>query len=152
MSRMVHTGLAPYDPADEVDKLEERKQKESGPVKTSLDLNEFLVFNGKDAFQGRRGKWLTVDKMGGVVVTHEIGKTLPVEAMVELRLNRRGNILVMKEAPGGLPAKPIYPKRGMARRIPCAALKKTLLELGVTLPARFVAEWDEELKAWVGRR
>lgn len=153
MSRAAHAGLVPsYDPAEEAKKLEERKQKESGPVKTSLALEEFVTFEASSS-QNRRGKWLSVNGRGEVIVSHEIGKTLPPEAAIELRLNRAGTILVMKESPTGMPARIIYLKdRGMARRIVCHPLKKALLDLEVTLPVRFAATWDEELRAWVGRR
>lgn len=150
---MGHTGLVvdPLDPTEEARKLEERARKESGPVKNTFDLEQFTVFDAQAGYRGK-GKWLTVDKWGAVVVSSEIGKVLPSEATVELRLNRKGTILIMRESPTGLPAKVIYSKRGMARRIACYLLKKALLDLGVTLPVRFAATWDPELGAWVGKR
>lgn len=154
MSRHNFTGLAvdPLDPAEEAAKLEERKKQESGPVKTSLALEEFMAFEASSS-QNRRGKWLSVNIRGEVIVSHEIGKVLPPEAIVELLLNQAGTILVMRESPTGMLARIIYLKgRGMARRIICHPLKKALLDLGVTLPARFAATWSEEHKAWVGKR
>lgn len=142
MSRIAHTGLASsYDPAEEAEKLEERKRQESGPVKQTLALDEFVTFSSQEK-SGRGSKVVTITARGEVLISRAL--ILPLETRVELLLNRRGNILVMRESPKGIPFKM---QRGC-----CTALKNALVSAGAELPVKFVMEWDEELGAWVGRR
>lgn len=120
----------------------------AGPVKTSLDLSQFIMFNGQKT-RGRRGKWMSVNTRGDITISDEIGREIKGE-MAKFYLNRKGTILVMKESLDGIRLR--HDKRSNARHASCTPLKNKLIELGVKPVARFVAEWDEELKAWVGRR
>ncbi len=131
------------------DEKQEPEQASGGPVKTTLDLSCFIWFNGQRS-QGRRGKWMSIGVRGEVSISHEIGKELPEDTRVEFFLNKKGTILVMREKLNGLHVR--QTKKSEARRVSCTSLKNTLLDLGVQLPARFVAEWEPELQAWVGRR
>ena len=141
----------PYDRAAEVQAEITDAAAKSGPVKTSLDLGSFLRFDGKNS-QGRKGKWLNVNNNGGVTISSEIGKALSDGALVELLLNRRGTILVLRESLQGISFRRTHSKRSHGCQVSCKALKAQLMEMDIPLPVRFVAEWDEDLRAWVGRR
>lgn len=130
--------------------LERRVREESGPVKTVLDLSEFICFS-QSATRGARGEFIRVSSKD-VTISHGIGKNYEPGTRVELLLNRKGTILVVREAKkGGMPLRAFGPK-SKAKRVACRELINTLKTLGVELPAKFYAYWDEELKAWVGRR
>lgn len=137
---------------------DEQTSQPPNPVKTRLDLSFFQRFEGTGRQgQGYRGKWFRVYKGVEVGISAEIGKTLPDDALLELLLNRTGTILVARESPNGIRFRRNYQKegqqhKGKAGRVTCKALVNALLELNVELPVVFKAEWDEELKAWVGRR
>lgn len=134
------------------DNLERRKKAESGPVKETLDLNQFTRFNIKSSkYRGRSGVWLSVDTRGDVGISHEIGKNYQPGTTVEFFLNKKGTILVMRPASDGIPMRNYCRKSG-AKKCCCKALRNTLRDLGVELPVRFWARWDEQLQAWVGRR
>ncbi len=139
---------------EEEDKLERRKRAESGPVTTKLDLTQFTVFNRDTVlFRGRRGKWISVTATGEVFFSHEIGKNCADSAKFEVLLNRKGTILIVRENPQkGFPSRPSSAKKTRSKLVSCSAVKNALIKLGVKLPVRFYAEWDEELKAWVGKR
>lgn len=132
-----------------IDEPAKEPEQANGPVKTTLDLSCFIKFDGQKS-QGRRGKWMSMGVRGELGISHEIGKTLPESAMAEFYLNRKGTILVMRESINGIPLRKT--NKSEARKAFCHALKVKLQELGVKLPARFIAEWDAELGAWVGRR
>lgn len=70
------------------------------------------------------------------------------------KIVNRGTILVMREEPDGMPLTKMYKttQRSLMRRCTCREIARALEQAGVKLPARFIAEWDEELQAWVGRR
>lgn len=123
-------------------------EQANGPVKTTLDLSEFIRFDGQKS-QSQRGKWIGINQRD-ITISHEIGKTLPPESKVEFYLNRKGTILVLKTSINGLPVR--AEGKGKTKHVSCKALKDTLLKIGIQLPVRFTAEWDDELKAWVGRR
>ena len=137
---------------------EQTQTHSPNPVKTTLDLSFFQRFEGTGRQgQGYRGKWFKVYKGVEVGISAEIGKTLPDDALLELLLNRTGTILVVRESPNGIRLRRYHQKegqqhKGKAGRVTCKALVNALLELNVELPVVFKAEWDEELKAWVGRR
>jgi len=129
--------------------LETEPEQPSSPVKTTLDLSCFTRFSAQIG-QGRRGKWMSVNKRAEVTISHEIGLTLPEEVTVEFFLNRKGTILAMKQSVDGIALR--KPTKTRSRKATCRALMETLLDLGVVLPVRFATEWDPELQAWVGRR
>jgi hypothetical protein len=124
-------------------------EAEPGPVKTKLDLSLFDKFDGQSV-QGKRGKWMSMNVRGDITISHDIGKTLPEDAIVEFYLNRKGNILVMRQSLNGIAL--CKATRSESRRVSCIALKTRMQELDIKLPARYVTKWDEELRAWVGRR
>lgn len=138
----VGTGSAP----EEEGYWAKRAREESGPVKTMLDLTEFIRFSQS----APRGGFIKVSS-SDITISHGIGKNYEPGAMVELLLNKKGTILVMRETQKGMPLRLAGPKSS-AKRVSCRELINTLKALGVELPVRFYAEWDEELKAWVGRR
>lgn len=134
------------------DYWDRRKREESGPVKETLDLSQFIRFDKSSAgYQGTKGKWFGVDVRGKVYISHEIGRHFEAGTKVEFYLNKKGTILVMRESEKGLPLA-LTGKKSMAKWVSCRALKKTLEKIGVKIPVRFDAEWNEELQAWVGRR
>jgi len=150
---VICTGFEVYDGRKATEELENKKSKYSGPVKETLDLSLFECFNAStcSSFQGRTGAWFTVNKRGEIRLSHEIGKDYEVGATVEFYLNKPGTILVMREAKNGFPLKAADSK-SLSKRLTCRELGSALEKKGVELPVRFVAAWDEGLKAWVGRR
>ncbi len=136
-------------PVAHEDNLEEEAKTKSGPVTTKLDLSQFYKFDGQKS-QGQRGKWMSMGVRGEISISHEIGRTLPDDAKAEFFLNRKGTILVMRESVNGISLRKT--RKSESRRAGCHALKIKMQELGIQFPARFVAEWDPELRAWVGRR
>lgn len=131
--------------------LEERMRQESGPVKTTLDLSQFMVFNRNSYQRGTAA--LTVKACGRVYISSALGAKLKLGAKVEFLLNRKGTILVMREAKDGFT---IYRGHGherlQAKAVSCRALARTLKEMGAEFPVRFRVEWDDDLQAWVGRK
>lgn len=138
-----------YMPSSE--ELESLKHEKSGPVKTTFDLKRFTVFDGASGI-GRREKWITVRLDGRIYLSHEIGKTFPPEVKLEALLNSPGNIILVRESRKGITVRSAYRGHSQARAFRCHALKERLVNLGVNLPVRFIAEWDDEQKMWVGRR
>lgn len=51
----------PLDPTEEDRKLQERARLESGPVKTTLDLDSFIVFKA-DLPGGTCGRWCSINE------------------------------------------------------------------------------------------
>lgn len=134
-----------------LEKPKEMGEPEAGPVKTTLDLSCFTRF-GRKEYRGQKGRWIKVNPNGEIVISNSIGKELPDDADVELFLNKKGTILVMKKCEKGR-GLPLGKVRGCrTRRTNCGKLKKVLLDLGLKLPVKFITEWDEELKAWAGKR
>ena len=99
-------------------------------------------------FTQRRSK----DARSDVGICHEIGKQYQPGTPVEFFLNKKGNILVMRPASDGIPMRSAAGIRSGAKKCACKVLRNMLENMGVELPVRFWARWDEELKAWVGRR
>lgn len=142
---------APVDPFDEEDrKLQERARAESGPVKTTLDLDSFIVFK-TDFPGGHCGRWCSIDKQGCIRISSAVGREITTDG-IELRINKVGTILAIRAVsreglkihhPNGHGSKAILAK--------CKAAARHLEECGISLPARYELEWDDELKVWVGR-
>lgn len=130
-----------FDPDTSQERIAKRLEEETRPVRQTLALDEFVAFSSQEK-SGRGSKVVTITARGEVLISRAL--ILPLETRVELLLNRRGNILVMRESPKGIPFKM---QRGC-----CTALKNALVSAGAELPVKFVMEWDEELGAWVGRR
>lgn len=134
---------------DEIRQLEKRKQEESGPVKITLDLEAFLVF--RNNYQGARGKWCTIDKQGQIRISSQVGKELTAGG-IELRINKVGSMIAIRAVEhGGLKAH-VYPQRSKAVVAHCKDAAKHLASCGVEFPVRFQLEWNDDLKAWIGRR
>ena len=75
-------------------------------------------------------------------------------AKVAIYLNQKCTLMVVREEPNGIPLVKLSkaaPRRSI-RRCTCREIARTLEQAGVKLPTRFVAAWDDELKAWVGKR
>lgn len=141
--------------------LDERVKKESGPVKTKLDLSLFEAFGADE--QSRQGShnamWVKVDKRGNIIFTDAFSRNFPEGAKVMIYLNPKGNIMVIREEEGGMPLQYLYSEKArtkiksQAKRCGAARIARALTAKSVNLPARFMIEgWDDELKAWVGRR
>lgn len=129
---------------------EKEVRERSGQVKTTLDLSMFTWFTERNRnTKGRLGKWITVNKTGTINISAGIGCQLPTEVKMAFLLNKKGTILVMKPDPNGLLLR--KSTKSPARLANCAALRNKLIECGIKIPAKFTAEWDEELRAWVGR-
>jgi hypothetical protein len=126
---------------------EPEAEKASGPVKTTLDLSQFIKFDSLTS-KSQFGKWIGVNQRE-IVISYEISKNLPPESKVEFYLNRKGTILVLKTSLNGLPVR--SESKGKTKCVSCKALIDTLLKMGLQLPVRYIAEWDEDLQAWVGR-
>lgn len=146
---------APKRDAGEEDDLEQRSQAESGPVETKLDISLFAAFN-RDTVpcRGRKGAWISVSPTGEILLSSLIGEFYGEKArFFEAFLNKKGTIIVVREnAAKGFPARTYRSRKTQSKVFSCAYLKDELVKLGVKLPVRFYAEWDEGLKAWVGRR
>lgn len=124
----------------------------SGPVATRLDLSQFTVYDSSKAGQ-RRGKWVRVAANGAIVFSNELGAHYESGSAVELMVNRKGTIIVVRDATTGkgLVLREDHPGRTKAKRTSCSALARQLQEAGIELPAKYRAAWDDELKAWVAR-
>jgi hypothetical protein len=135
---------------------EKEPEQANGPVKTTLDLSLFKRFDVKSqSLRGRHdGKWFRVDQKGNITLTDALSREFSDDAKVAIYLNSKGNILVMREEPDGIQLTKMYKTtpRSVMRRCTCREIARTLEQIGVKLPVRFMAEWDEELGAWVGRR
>jgi len=144
-----------YNARERERELEEKKARHSGPVKEKIDLSLFECFNITTChmYRTRHGLWITVSKNGEVRISHEIGKHYEVGATVELLLNRAGTILVMRESRNGfaLKASESDNKKSLSKRFNCKDISTALEKKGIQLPVRFVVNWDDDLKAWVGR-
>lgn len=147
---------APIKPEEAKEYLDERVRKESRPVRTKLDLEFFKRFAAKDqSLRGRHtGKWFRIGKRGDITLTNALSREFEDGAKVGVYVNNKGSILVMKEEEDGIPLTRMYKTspRSMMRRCSCKEIGRALEQAGVTLPARFMAEWDADLGAWVGRR
>ena len=140
---------------EEESRLEKRIREESGPVKTWLDLSEFMVFGaGRYKATSQSEHWITISPRGDVRLSSRLGAHFQNGERIEVLLNRKGTILVLRPAPTGLSFRAERPegKKTQAKRVCCKALAEKLKELGISLPARFRAEWNDELQLWVGRR
>lgn len=137
---------------EEESRLERRIREETRPVKTTLDLSSFAVFNRTCQKVVKGEPWIRVDSKGGVYLSHEIGQQVNWER-VEILLNPKGTIIVVRESDEkGLKLYRERATKTKAKRTNCSALACTLKQLGVELPVKFKAEYDPELQAWVGRR
>lgn len=116
-------------------------------LEEKLDLSQFLVFNRKNV-KCQQGKWIRVNKWG-ISISREIAETLPPGAAVEFLLSPDGAVLVMRESLGGIT---VRRSKGKAKEVACAAIKRTLSEMGLCPPVEYGARWDPGLNAWVGRR
>ncbi|SMB97990.1 hypothetical protein SAMN00808754_2061 [Thermanaeromonas toyohensis ToBE] len=98
--------------------------------------------------------WITISPRGDVRLSSLLGANFQDGERIELLLNKKGTILVLRPAPTGLRFRMERPKgkKTQAKRVCCRALAEKLKELGISLPTRFRAEWNDELQLWVGRR
>lgn len=158
----IHQGdVIPVDPEESQKYWEEKIKKESGPVKTKLDLSLFEAFGAdKQSRQGsHKAMWAKVDKRGNIIFTDAFSRKFSDGAKVMIYLNSKGNIMVIREEEGGMPLRYLYSERArnrqksQAKRCGAARIARALTARGVNLPARFMIEgWDDDLQAWVGRR
>lgn len=132
--------------------LEQRVKEETKPVKTTLDLSLFTVFNAESR-KRKAGLWMGVNQKGEVYLYEDLAEQIKAE-YVELLLNKKGNILVLREADEqkGLKLRWVKPERTGAKAVYCRELAVRLKELGVQLPVKFKVEYDPELNVWVGKR
>ena len=149
MGKSIALAKAPTDifDAEEDRKLQERARAESGPVKTTLDLNSFIVFG--PGYRKSTGKWLSIDSRGGIRISHDVCQQIQSEC-IEFRMNIAGTIVAFRPIEsGGLKLRP--GRASQASCTTCRAAKRHLEERGITIPARYELEWNDELQVWVGR-
>jgi hypothetical protein len=121
-------------------------------VTTELDLNQFTVFNRYTTkCRGEKGRWFSVNVRNEVCFSQEIGRNYEPGDTIEFLLNKKGTILVVRKSGDGLPLIKSGGKK-QSKRVTCKSLRETLGQLGIKIPVRFWAEWNEELQAWIGRR
>ncbi|MBP2638289.1 MAG: hypothetical protein H6Q72_4196 [Firmicutes bacterium] len=128
----------------------EKKQEESfNACKVKLNLNDFIKF---DATNSRlsQGSYIRVTK-DKVTISSVVGNHFKNNEEVELLINKKGNIILLRKARNGLKVKPQGSKT-TSKFVACKAVIRYLLNMAVQLPAQYNAEWDDELQAWVGRR
>jgi len=147
-SKDILTPNAPVIPVE--DKIIEKKYGAS-PVKTTVDLSLFpYVFNASHRYMYRNVKtFITVGRNGEVYMPKLMAEKIKT-GQVEIYLNSVGTIMVVKAVEqNGLPVSNKSGSSGI--RVNCIALARKLRELGIDPPKMYEAEWDEEVKAWVGR-
>ena len=121
------------------------------PVVTKLDLSSFVVFNASNAMTTRNAAYITVTKTGKVTMSAEVGKRYRAGETIEVLFNQVGTILVIRSSGTGIRCRQ-NGKNSEGKIISCASAKVYLESNQIPLPARFRAEWEEELQAWVGRQ
>ncbi|MGL5512581.1 MAG: hypothetical protein ACRDBM_04990 [Sporomusa sp.] len=123
------------------------------PCKTTLNLKEFTKFDARNS-RLNQGAYIRICK-DNITISAVIGQKYTSEDKVSLFINKKGNILVMQSDPSENGLK-IRSQQGrgasLSKFIACRALVKHAKALGLELPLRFLATYDEELQAWVGRR
>lgn len=154
-SDILSMNIAPVE-LEERRKLEEKARKESGTVSTKLDLSLFRRFDASNqAIRNRRdSNWFYIDNRGNINLTVSLSEKFKDGAKVAIYLNQKCTLMVVREEPNGIPLVKLSkaaPRRSI-RRCTCREIARMLEQAGVKLPTRFVAAWDDELKAWVGRR
>lgn len=159
-SDILQSNTIPIEPEEAQKYWDEKIKRESGAVKTKLDLSLFEAFGADE--QSKRGRhkamWAKVDAKGNIIFTDAFSRKFAEGAKVTIYLNPKGNIMVIREEEGGMPLKYLYSERArnrqksQAKRCGAARIARALTAKGVNLPARFMIEgWDDELKGWVGR-
>jgi len=117
--------------------------------KFTLDLNEFVKFDATNS-RLNQGSYIRVTK-DKVTISSVVGQNLKINEEVELLINKKGNIIILRKSENGLKIKS-QAKHTTSKFIACKAVIRYLLKMDVQLPANFNSEWDDDLHAWVGRR
>lgn len=142
--------------------LEERKNmnaRQSGkaapandlPMHTALDLSEFTVFNASNSIGSRDSKTITIGKSGRVTLSSSIGATFDVGTKIEILINKKANIVVVRQSDNGITCR-LNGGQTQGKVFTCKALFHHLEDSKIELPAKFRAEYDKEIQSWVGRR
>ncbi|WP_371366260.1 RNA polymerase sigma factor FliA [Sporomusa rhizae] len=127
------------------------KKVPEAPTVTKLDLSSFIVFNANNAMVTRNSAYITVTKNGKITMSSEVGKKFKTGETLEILLNQAGNIIVVRSSTSGIRCRQ-NGKNSEGKIISCANAKLFMESKKMALPARFRAEWDEEILAWVGRQ
>lgn len=103
-------------------------------------------------FVGQKEKMITVDKRGTVRLLSCVGSNFQPGDRVEFFLSPDKRQLAVRKVNSASGFKLRADSKSPAKMCNCAELRSLLQGAGIELPARFEAEWDEHLQAWVGRR
>jgi hypothetical protein len=128
----------------------ENKIAEAGKVLTKLDLTAFIKFDASNA--GTKDSYtISVLKRGQVTVSAAVGKGYDLGTKLEVLVNRKGNIIIVRPSNNGI-ACHSNGAGSKSKALSCKSVINYFLDNGIELPARFRAEYDEALQAWVGRK
>lgn len=122
------------------------------PVRTSIDLSSFIVFNaGNSTVSSRDAAVIGVTKTGKVTLSSAIGSRYQAGEALEVLVNQTSNIIVVRQSDKGIRCR-TNGKNTIGRVLSCRALTNYLTSKKIDLPIRFRAEWDDSVQGFVGKR
>lgn len=127
---------------------------EINPAKKTFDLSLFEVFDAGNQCKGgaRKDRWVWVNTKGRLTFTDNFSREFTFGEEVKIYLNPKGNIMLIRKEEGGIKLRRDG-KKGVRKCCNIVAITHALEEKNVKLPAKYVIEgWDEELKAWIGKK
>jgi hypothetical protein len=77
-------------------------EKENTPVNTVLDLAEFITFNAFNSVSNRACCSINVGKSGRVTLSSAIGATYKIGTKLEVLINKKSNIIVVRQSENGI--------------------------------------------------
>jgi RNA polymerase sigma factor (sigma-70 family) len=125
--------------------------EKSAKVSTAWDLSDFIVFDATNTVGSRDSYIITVGKSGRVTLSSPIGRSYQVGNKLEVMINKKLNIIAVRQSDKGITCRPNGPG-SQGKLINCKALLNHLNQNKIPLPIKFTAEYDEQNKAWVGKR
>ena len=110
----------------------------------TLALSGFLRFDGAKVDTSA----ITIGKKG-IYITGDMTKSIEPNAKMTILLAKDGASLLLIPSTNGLPCRN---DKSSGKMISTIKVVRAAEGMGLTLPARFNAEWDGGIGAWVGRR
>jgi len=123
---------------------------EPSKVNSSFDLAEFEVFDATNV-GASESHTINVLKRGAITLSAAIGSGIELGTRLEVLVNKKGNIIVIRKAINGIACRP-NGSRTKSKFLACKAILKHFEKNDIELPVKFRAEYDENMQAWVGRR
>lgn len=120
--------------------------------KSWIDMTDFLVFDANAARGQNHSPIITVGKKGCIYLSPVIGQTIQPESRWVVLVAKNGTTLVLRQSDKGIVVRADAGKKNGAKLLTCGAIEKALIGMGLAIPVRYDARWDDAAKAWVGRR